>query len=289
MSAKPTDRLSVTGETRYSRIPHWLTPLVSGEAYKLYGVMMQRRDYDTGVATNYLAQFAKDMGKSKSSVKAYIRELKEAGALIVEPQYRGNEQVASHYIVVFNRNTPGQNTAPPQAEYSPTPGQNTAHYSRTNIQEPYIQEVSEPDDSDVVLEPEVVDEAEETQTRLLDALDDAVESNGFKRPGRTKANQRAMRLLLTKDGYTEEQVSWMIDWATDHHFWYKNIRSAEKLRQQFDRLVVEAKEQRGGGPAGGMKPNSAEQRVEDHRSVRERMIQLQAEMDAKAGGQRELG
>ena len=149
--------------------------------------------------------------------------------------------------------------------------------------------MSEPDDSDVVLEPEVVDEAEETQTRLLDALDDAVESNGFKRPGRTKANQRAMRLLLTKDGYTEEQVSWMIDWATDHHFWYKNIRSAEKLRQQFDRLVVEAKEQRGGGPSGGMKPNSAEQRVEDHRSVRERMIQLQAEMDAKAGGQRELG
>lgn len=168
-------------------------------------------------------------------------------------------------------------------------GQNVQGYIREPIEESIHKRVSEPDDSDVVLEPGVVDEAEETQTRLLDALDDAVEANGFKRPGRTKANQRAMRLLLTKDGYTEEQVSWMIDWATDHHFWYKNIRSAEKLRQQFDRLVVEAKEQRGGGPSGGMKPNSAEQRVEDHRSVRERMIQLQAEMDAKAGGQRELG
>ena len=146
-------------------------------------------------------------------------------------------------------------------------GQNVQGYIREPIEESIHKRVSEPDDSDVVLEPGVVDEAEETQTRLLDALDDAVEANGFKRPGRTKANQRAMRLLLTKDGYTETQVSWMIGWATDHHFWYKNIRSAEKLRQQFDRLVVEAKEQRGQGPNGGRPMNKAEARLKNNLGV----------------------
>lgn len=136
------------------------------------------------------------------------------------------------------------------------------------------------DEPDTVIDAEVVDEAEDTQTRLLDELDDAVESNGFKRPSRTKANQRAMRLMLTKDGYTETQVAWMIEWATDHHFWYKNIRSAEKLRQQFDRLVVEAKESFGQGPRGGTKPNSAEQRGLDHADV---IARLQERESAEAG------
>jgi len=274
--------------TTYSRIPHWLLEAgVSGEAIKVYAWLMKWASYETSVAVFNVSTLAEKIGKTRRSATNYLRELKEAGALRVTPRYSGNEQVASFYTVVFD--DPGKQVSQPQENKQPDPRKQVSHNSRTYIQEPSVQEESEPADSDAVIEPEVVDEAEETQTRLLDALDDAVESNGFKRPGRTKANQRAMRLLLTKDGYTETQVSWMIGWATDHHFWYKNIRSAEKLRQQFDRLVVEAKEQHGGGPAGGMKPNSAEQRVEDHRSVREKMIQLQAEMDAKTGGQHELG
>lgn len=139
---------------------------------------------------------------------------------------------------------------------------------------------SEPDGSDdapvAVL---LVDEDVERQELLLDVLDDAVEGNGFKRPARTKANQRAMRLMLTKDGYSEQQVRWMIYWATDHHFWYKNIRSAEKLRQQFDRLVVEAKESAGNGPKGGAR-NSAQDRQDQNMGVLE---QLRAEAETDMG------
>lgn len=247
-------------------------------------------------------------GMSVRSVGRNLRELEAMGVFSRKRRARrnGSGRTSDRYYLdlSWKSEEPGNQTECPD-ETIQTKCQVEERFNRTNdavstgqnvqgyISEPIdnlkYKRASEPVGSDDALEAEVVDEEVETQTRLLDALDDAVEANGFKRPGRTKANQRAIRLMLTKDGYTEDQVSWMIGWATDHHFWYKNIRSAEKLRQQFDRLVVEAKEQRGGGPSGGMKPNSAEQRVEDHRSVRERMIQLQAEMDSKDGGQRELG
>ena len=34
----------------------------------------------------------------------------------------------------------------------------------------------------------------------------------------------------------------MILWTQSHHFWYKNILSADKLRKQYDRLILEMKD-----------------------------------------------
>ena len=236
-------------------------------------------------------------GMSVRSVGRNLRELEEMGVFTKERRARknGSGRTSDRYYLDLSwkaQNDGNRSECP--VEPNRPDCQVEQHFNRTNDavstgqnDQGYISEpidtlnhknMSEPHDSDAAIEPEIVDEAEETQDRLLTALDDAVEANGFKRPSRTKANQRAMRLLLTKDGYTEQQVAWMIAWATDHHFWYKNIRSAEKLRQQFDRLVVEAKEQRGHGPTGGTKPNSAEQRGMDHADVIERLRQREAQM-----------
>ena len=76
--------------------------------------------------------------------------------------------------------------------------------------------------------------------RILDLLDSRIEANGAKKPNRTKRNTDAARLLLDLDGYTEEQVAWMIRWATSHEFWRKNILSMSKLREKFDRLKLDA-------------------------------------------------
>lgn len=313
MSAKATqtqDDEEVIRSRRRLNIPFVQTPTwvidsgIEPGAFMLYVALL---DHARGTDEAYpkRSHLAKRLGVSVRTISNRLNQLIEAKLVTVLHQYRKADGTITNERKGFIRQIQNvyiiETEKPDEREENFLQGKGEDNFlqdseeenfpprRRSMLKKKHIEEESEPADSDAVLEPGVVDEAEETQTRLLDALDDAVEANGFKRPGRTKANQRAMRLLLTKDGYTETQVSWMIGWATDHHFWYKNIRSAEKLRQQFDRLVVEAKEQRGGGPAGGMKPNSAEQRVEDHRSVRERMIQLQAEMDAKAGGQRELG
>jgi hypothetical protein len=76
--------------------------------------------------------------------------------------------------------------------------------------------------------------------RLLDQLDERVISNGHRKPNRTKKNINAARLLLDRDGYTEHQVAWMINWSTNHEFWRGNIRSMSKLREKFDELKAQA-------------------------------------------------
>ena len=75
---------------------------------------------------------------------------------------------------------------------------------------------------------------------LLEALADAVEANGAKRPTRSKASYEAARLLLDKDGYTPAQVQWMIRWATTHEFWRSVILSMTKLRDKFDQMKLQA-------------------------------------------------
>jgi len=75
---------------------------------------------------------------------------------------------------------------------------------------------------------------------LLDLLDTCLEHNGSKKPSRTKKNTDAARLLIDKDGYTVNQVAWMIRWATSDEFWRTNILSMSKLREKFDQLKAKA-------------------------------------------------
>ena len=88
-------------------------------------------------------------------------------------------------------------------------------------------------------------------TDLLDLLDTCMEQNGFKKPSRTKKNTDAARLLIDKDGYNQEQVAWMIRWATNHEFWRTNILSMSKLREKFDQLKGQAGVGSGPKPAAG--------------------------------------
>lgn len=47
------------------------------------------------------------------------------------------------------------------------------------------------------------------------------------------------RKILELDKRDKEQVKAIIEWATSHEFWQKNILSPSKLRKQFERLGVE--------------------------------------------------
>lgn len=88
-----------------------------------------------------------------------------------------------------------------------------------------------------------VEEVREDVDRLLDLLDSQIVENGLKPPNRTKGNRNAMRLLLDRDGYTEDQVDYMIRWAQRSPFWHPNIRSATKLREKFDTLVGQMRQE----------------------------------------------
>ncbi len=76
--------------------------------------------------------------------------------------------------------------------------------------------------------------------RLCTHLADRIEANGSKRPTITKGWRDAARLLMTRDGRTEEQIHRAIDWCQDDAFWRANILSMPTLRKQYDRLRLAA-------------------------------------------------
>lgn len=88
-----------------------------------------------------------------------------------------------------------------------------------------------------------VEEVREDVDRLLDRLDDRIRENGNVVPNRNKRNRDAMRLLLDRDKWTEDQVAYAIDWCQGHEFWRPNILSASKLRAKFPTLVAQMREQ----------------------------------------------
>ena len=87
--------------------------------------------------------------------------------------------------------------------------------------------------------------------RICQRMADRIEGNGAKRPTITKGWRDAARLLIDKDGHTEAQVLWLIDWATADEFWRANILSLPKLREKFDQLRLKATGTRPLAAAGG--------------------------------------
>lgn len=51
------------------------------------------------------------------------------------------------------------------------------------------------------------------------------------------------RLMMERDKRNGKDIQDLILWSQSHHFWYKNILSADKLRKQFDRLQLEIRDE----------------------------------------------
>jgi hypothetical protein len=76
--------------------------------------------------------------------------------------------------------------------------------------------------------------------RLCEHLADRVAANVGTRPKIGQRWRTAARLMLDADGRTEEDAHKAIDWCQANHFWLKNVRSMEKLRQHYERLRLDA-------------------------------------------------
>jgi hypothetical protein len=92
--------------------------------------------------------------------------------------------------------------------------------------------------------------AERDAQRLCDRLADRIHAWSGERPNVGKRWLDAARLLITKDGYTPEQVDQLIDWATESDFWRPNILSMPKLREK--RLTLIGQSQRDQRPRSGI-------------------------------------
>lgn len=59
------------------------------------------------------------------------------------------------------------------------------------------------------------------------------------------ANTFRLMMERPKEKRVGKDIQDLILWSQSHHFWYKNILSADKLRKQFDRLQLEMKSESG--------------------------------------------
>lgn len=80
----------------------------------------------------------------------------------------------------------------------------------------------------------------EDVTRLSDLLAELVTANGHKAGKVGQQWHQACDRLMRLDGYTPEQVEWIIRWATANEFWSANIRSMGTLREKFSTLKAQA-------------------------------------------------
>jgi hypothetical protein len=76
---------------------------------------------------------------------------------------------------------------------------------------------------------------------LCALLADRIEANGARRPTITAAWRTAARLMLERDGRTENQIRNMISWCQSDEFWRANILSMPKLREKYDQMKLRAK------------------------------------------------
>lgn len=66
--------------------------------------------------------------------------------------------------------------------------------------------------------------------------------------------QRDLRLIRQRDGRTHREIAELFAFANAHDFWRANILSPAKLREQWDRLVIERTQRKGGPVAGSQAP-----------------------------------
>lgn len=65
---------------------------------------------------------------------------------------------------------------------------------------------------------------------------------------------RELRLMRERDGRSPQQIAVLFRWANGHRFWAANILSPGKLREQWDKLVIQRKAEGGQLGAGEYTP-----------------------------------
>lgn len=100
-----------------------------------------------------------------------------------------------------------------------------------------------PDDDSVldavIVTPEPTNVRRDVESVCYHMANSVCERTG-RRPRITKKWLDSARLMIDRDGRTEEQIHAAIDWVHNSEFWRANILSIPKLREKWDTLKLQA-------------------------------------------------
>jgi hypothetical protein len=116
----------------------------------------------------------------------------------------------------------------------------------------------DPDPNPVV---SAIAERRDDVERICEHLASRIEANGTPRPTITGRWRDAARLMVDRDGRTEEEVHGAIEWCQADEFWRANVLSLPKLREKYDQLRLQAQRKSGGTS-----------RTEEWRAMQERQM-----------------
>lgn len=182
---------------------------------------------------------ARKAGVDEKTVRRAVLRLVEMGELAVAE--RAGQGRANVYSVLMptqgGQSAPGQNAPPagaprpragrPRGAESPNRGGTAPHNPSLNRPTGSLRDPGSAKSRDDV-------------DRLCTHLADRIEANGSKRPDIGAKWRTAARLLLDRDGRTEQQIHNAIDWCQSDEFWRANVLSMPTLREKYDQLRLAA-------------------------------------------------
>lgn len=226
----------------YAAIPTWMLrdETISAPALLAYAALASR----AGFESNHPGQetIAKEARCGIRRISDALRELEERGLIDrIERRYSSGARASDGYVLHSGKRPEPVIQLPANSAGSDQPADSDTTNLQNRASAPSI-EITKEDITNV--EPDRPD-----VFRLLDLLDEEIRKNGARKlPTRSAGNLNAMRLLLDRDGYSEEEIADVIRWCQADQFWHTNILSAAKLRDKFERLASQkrAKDGRNG-------------------------------------------
>lgn len=184
-------------------------------------------------------EIAEETGLTADQARRAVEKLIEGGFLQAE-QHHGFARTRS-YAPVFSHLA-----ISPDGEDARSKRRDRQIHLADSPDEPLYRDIEDEDiSSSVVASDALPSKYSDEVVRLCELLADEVRANGHRVGVVGVKWWAACDRLMRLDGYTVEQVEWMIRWATADEFWAANIRSMPTLREKFSTLVAQAKRKAG--------------------------------------------
>lgn len=279
-------------ETKYARVPLWLFETgVSLQALATYAWLHGRYGHYEQVIPSYKT-LATELGVSKGSVVAYVKELKEAGAIVTLERFRKGERTSNEYVIAFNEpfqvvsisttseqgeHEAGGQSADQGGQNADHRGQNADRGGQPTGTRKKTSYTDKPKKTSFTSKAKPPTPPTDEVLRLCDHLADRIDDNGSIRPTIGQRWYDAARLMMSRDGRTAEQIHAAIDWSQDDEFWRANILSMAKLREKYDRLRLDAQRKTRSPQGGnGPRPSTTDQRVQSGLDLVAELEELEA-------------
>lgn len=210
---------------------------LSLEAIGLWARLLSRPDnWQVSVA-----EICKSCGSGKDRIYRILRELKANGYAycMQDTNEKGQFGPTDYFIFEFKATAEEiqkmfPHTGFPDTDNPVTGNPDTNNIDVKNIEETNISLVPDSDESPTT-ESEDSSEASKMARYLLKKRDEHFPK--MKEP-RIDGWIKTLDLMNRRDGRSWEEIKAAIDFAMEDAFWCKNILSAEKLREQYDKLYA---------------------------------------------------